>query len=312
MAYREGAVSEHAGHDHARVSEDADRRHLSIALALILGLMVVEVVVGVLANSLALLADAAHMLTDAGALVLALVVIRLAARPPSGGLTFGLKRTEILSAQANGLTLLVLAGLIVYEGVRRLIEPPEPAGLAMLVVAVGGVGVNLLATRELARANRDSLNVEGAFQHVLTDLVAFAATAAAGAVILVTGWARADGIAALFVAAIMIRAAVALLRDSGRILLEAAPEGIAVDDVGQAMAGHPRVDSVHDLHVWTITSGFPALSAHVLVPPNEDCHGVRRELERLLEERFGIDHTTLQVDHSLPPQRLEVAHLRRP
>jgi len=312
VAYREGAVSEHAGHDHARVSEDADRRHLSIALALILGLMVVEVVVGVLANSLALLADAAHMLTDAGALVLALVVIRLAARPPSGGLTFGLKRTEILSAQANGLTLLVLAGLIVYEGVRRLIEPPEPAGLAMLVVAVGGVGVNLLATRELARANRDSLNVEGAFQHVLTDLVAFAATAAAGAVILVTGWARADGIAALFVAAIMIRAAVALLRDSGRILLEAAPEGIAVDDVGQAMAGHPRVDSVHDLHVWTITSGFPALSAHVLVPPNEDCHGVRRDLERLLEERFGIDHTTLQVDHSLPPQRLEVAHLRRP
>jgi len=312
VAYREGAVSEHAGHDHARVSEDADRRHLSIALALILGLMVVEVVVGVLANSLALLADAAHMLTDAGALVLALVVIRLAARPPSGGLTFGLKRTEILSAQANGLTLLVLAGLIVYEGVRRLIEPPEPAGLAMLVVAVGGVGVNLLATRELARANRDSLNVEGAFQHVLTDLVAFAATAAAGVVILVTGWARADGIAALFVAAIMIRAAVALLRDSGRILLEAAPEGIAVDDVGQAMAGHPRVDSVHDLHVWTITSGFPALSAHVLVPPNEDCHGVRRDLELLLEERFGIDHTTLQVDHSLPPQRLEVAHLRRP
>jgi len=312
VAYREGAVTDHAGHDHAPVSGDADRRHLSVALALILGLMAVEVVVGITANSLALLADAAHMLTDAGALVLALVVIRLASRPPSGGLTFGLKRTEILSAQANGLTLLVLAGLIVYEGVRRLIEPPEPAGLAMLVVAVGGVGVNLLATRELARANRDSLNVEGAFQHVLTDLVAFAATAAAGAVILVTGWARADGIAALFVAAIMIRAAVALLRDSGRILLEAAPEGISVDDVGQAIADHSRVDSVHDLHVWTITSGFPALSAHVLVPPNEDCHGVRRELERLLEERFGIDHTTLQVDHSCPPQRLEVADLRRP
>jgi cobalt-zinc-cadmium efflux system protein len=306
-------VTEHAGHDHdhVHVREGADERHLGIALALILGLMAVEVVVGIAANSLALLADAAHMLTDAGALVLALVVIRLAARPPSGGLTFGLKRTEILSAQANGLTLLVLAGLIVYEGIRRLIDPPDPAGLAILLVALGGVVVNLVATRELAKANRDSLNVEGAFQHVLTDLVAFAATAAAGAIILVTGWVRADGIAALFVAAIMIRAAVGLLRDSGRILLEAAPEGISVEEVGRAMAEHPKVDSVHDLHVWTITSGFPALSAHVLVPPNEDCHGVRRELERLLDERFGIDHSTLQVDHSRPSRPLELADLRR-
>jgi cobalt-zinc-cadmium efflux system protein len=305
-------MHDHGGHAHGSVREGADERHLAIALALILGLMAVEVVVGITANSLALLADAAHMLTDAGALVLALVVIRLAARPPSGDLTFGLKRTEILSAQANGLTLLVLAGLIVYEGIRRLIDPPEPAGLAMLLVAIGGVFVNLLATRELARANRDSLNVEGAFQHVLTDLAAFAATAVAGGVILATGWAQADGVAALVVAAIMVRAAVGLLRDSGRILLEASPEDIAVDDVGRAMAGHPRVDEVHDLHVWTITSGFPALSAHVLVPPNEDCHGVRRELEALLEERFGIEHTTLQVDHSLPPQRLELADLRRP
>jgi cobalt-zinc-cadmium efflux system protein len=306
-------MTEHGGHDHdhVHVREGADERHLGIALALILGLMAVEVVVGIAANSLALLADAAHMLTDAGALVLALVVIRLAARPPSGGLTFGLKRTEILSAQANGLTLLVLAGLIVYEGIRRLIDPPDPAGLAILLVALGGVVVNLVATRELAKANRDSLNVEGAFQHVLTDLVAFAATAAAGAIILVTGWVRADGIAALFVAAIMIRAAVGLLRDSGRILLEAAPEGISVEEVGRAMAEHPKVDSVHDLHVWTITSGFPALSAHVLVPPNEDCHGVRRELERLLDERFGIDHSTLQVDHSRPSRPLELADLRR-
>jgi cobalt-zinc-cadmium efflux system protein len=305
-------MHDHGGHAHGSVREGADERHLVIALALILGLMAVEVVVGITANSLALLADAAHMLTDAGALVLALVVIRLAARPPSGDLTFGLKRTEILSAQANGLTLLVLAGLIVYEGIRRLIDPPEPAGLAMLLVAIGGVFVNLLATRELARANRDSLNVEGAFQHVLTDLAAFAATAVAGGVILATGWAQADGVAALVVAAIMVRAAVGLLRDSGRILLEASPEDIAVDDVGRAMAGHPRVDEVHDLHVWTITSGFPALSAHVLVPQNEDCHGVRRELEALLEERFGIEHTTLQVDHSVPPQRLELVDLRRP
>ncbi len=301
----------HAGHDHVRVREGADERRLGIALALILGFMAVEVAVGILASSLVLLADAAHMLTDAGALVLALVVIRLAARPPGGGLTFGLKRTEILSAQANGLTLLVLAGLIVYEGIRRLLDPPEPAGLAILLVALAGVAVNLVATRQLARANRESLNVEGAFQHVLTDLVAFAATAVAGAVILATGWARADGVAALFVAAIMVRASINLLRDSGRVLLEAAPEGIAVEEVGQAIADHPRVDSVHDLHVWTITSGFPALSAHVLVRPDEDCHGVRRELELLLDERFGIDHTTLQVDHSRPSRALSVTRLRR-
>jgi cobalt-zinc-cadmium efflux system protein len=303
---------EHGSHAHGAPRGDADARRIWIALTLILGFMAVEVVVGILADSLALLADAAHMLTDAGALVLALVVIRLAARPARGDLTFGLKRTEILSAQANGLTLLVLAGLIVYEGIRRLIDPPDSGGLAMLVVALAGVAVNLVATQQLAKANRESLNVEGAFQHILTDLVAFAATALAGAIILATGWVRADGVAALFVAAIMLRAAFALLRDSGRILLEAAPEGIAAEDVGRALAEHPLVDSVHDLHVWTITSGFPALSAHVLVPPNEDCHGVRRDLERLLEDRFGIDHTTLQVDHSRPSRRLEVADLRRP
>jgi cobalt-zinc-cadmium efflux system protein len=294
------------GHTHVHVDADSDSRRLAIALGLIAGFMAVEVVVGILADSLALLADAAHMLTDAGALALALVVIRLAARPASGNLTFGLKRAEILSAQANGLTLLVLAGLIVFEGIRRLVDPPEPAGLALVLVAVAGVAVNLLATAQLARANRESLNVEGAFQHVFTDLVAFVATAVAGVLILTTGWVRADGVAALFVAAIMVRSAYGLLRDSGRILLEAAPEGIRADEVGQAMAEHPHVDEVHDLHIWTITSGFPALSAHVLVPPNEDCHGVRRELEAILRERFGLDHTTLQVDHSRPAGPLSV------
>lgn len=285
-------------HGHGHVQDRGDARRLAIALALIVGLMVGEVVVGIVAHSLALLSDAAHMLTDAGALVLALVTLRLAARPARGDLTFGLKRAEILSAQANGLTLLVLAGLIVYGAVRRLIDPPPTAGLPVLAAALGALLVNGLATWQLAGADRRSLNIEGAFQHVLTDSAAFAATAVAGAVILATGFHRADGIAALLVAGIMLRAAYGLLKASGRVFLEAAPAGMSVDEIGSALASHGGVADVHDLHVWEITSGFPALAAHVLVPPGEDCHGVRRELEQLLEGRFGITHTTLQVDHA--------------
>src|SRR3954471_21103291 len=284
-------------HGHSHAPADASAGRLKIALGLLVGLMAVEVVAGVLASSLALLSDAAHMLTDAGALALALVALRLAARPAAGALTYGLKRTEILSAQFNGATLLVLGLLIVYEGIRRLISPPAVEGGVVLVVALVGVVVNLVATVVLHGADRRSLNVEGAFQHVLTDLVAFVATAVAGFVIVLTGWDRADGVASLFVAAVMLRAAWALLRDSGRIFLEAAPKGIDVDAVGAAMVGVPGVTEVHDLHVWEVTSGFPALSAHVLVGAADDCHGARLALERVLHERFGLDHTTLQVDH---------------
>jgi cobalt-zinc-cadmium efflux system protein len=288
----------HHGHSHAEVTPNTDSKRLSIALALILAFMVAEVTVGVLVHSLALLSDAAHMLTDAGALVLSLITVRLIARPAKGNLTFGLKRAEILSAQANGYTLLFLAGLIVFEGVRRLISPPKPGGLAILIVALVGIGVNLLATWQLSKANRESMNIRGSFQHLLTDLLAFVFTAIAGAVILATGFARADGIASLTIAAIMLWAAFGLLRDSGRVLLEAAPEGMDVDAIGKSLAEHPRVRNVHDLHVWQIGSGFPALSAHVLVAPGDDCHGVRGELERALEAEFGIEHTTLQVDHA--------------
>jgi cobalt-zinc-cadmium efflux system protein len=186
----------HAGHAHA-INEDADTKRLSIALGLIVSFMAVEVVVGILAHSLALLSDAAHMLTDAGALVMSLVVIRLVKRPSGGNLTFGLKRTEILSAQANGFTLLVLASLIVYEGIRRLVSPPSAEGKAILIVAVIGIAVNLAATWQLSKANRESMNIEGSFQHILTDLAAFIFTAIAGGIILGTGFARADGIAAL-------------------------------------------------------------------------------------------------------------------
>jgi cobalt-zinc-cadmium efflux system protein len=285
-------------HHHAHAGEGSDERRLAIALGLIVGFMAVEVVVGILADSLALLSDAAHMLTDAAALALSLVVVRLIRRPAGGNRTFGLRRSEILSAQANGATLLVLALLIVYGGIHRLVSPPEPEGWAMVGVALAGVVVNLAATWQLARANRTSLNVEGSFQHVATDLFAFAVTAIAGAVIVETGWSRADGVAALVIAAVMLRAAIGLLRASGRVLLEIAPPGLDVEEIGRALAAGDRVEQVHDLHVWEIGTGFPALAAHVLVEQDADCHGIRRELERMLHDEFGIEHTTLQVDHA--------------
>ena len=296
-------------HDHAHshaLSAEADRGKLWIALGLILGLMVVEIVVGIAVSSLALLSDAAHMLTDAAALALALLAIRLARRPAAGSMTFGWQRAGILSAQFNGATLLVLGLLIVYEGIRRLIDPPGVEGGAVLVVAVAGIFVNLAATWLLARANRDSLNVEGAYRHILTDLAAFVFTAIAGAVILVTGFDRADGIASLIIATSMIWASFGLLRDSGRIFLEAAPRGLDPDEIGRALASVAGVYDVHDLHVWEVTSGFPALSAHVVVDADSDCHAVRLELEHELRERFSLDHSTLQVDHRHPDELLQV------
>ena len=284
-------------HGHARGGRE-DARRLGLALALILAFMAGEIVVGILAHSLALLSDAAHMLTDAGALAMSLVVLRLATRPARGNRTFGLRRSEILSAQANGAALLVLACLIVYGAVRRLVSPLPADGGAILVVALVGIGVNLVATWQLAGANRESLNIEGSFQHILTDLFAFIATAIAGAMILAGGWVRADPIAALLVAALMLRASWRLLRDSGRVLLDIAPSGLPVQEIGTAMAAHPGVVEVHDLHVWEVTTEFPTLSAHVLVEPAADCHGIRRELEALLRDRFGLHHTTLQVEHA--------------
>jgi cobalt-zinc-cadmium efflux system protein len=291
----------HAGHSHG-ASADTDRSKLTIALALILALMAAEVVTGIVADSLALLSDAAHMLTDAAAIGFSLVAIRLAARPAGGPMTFGLKRVEILSAQANGITLLVLAAIIAIEGVRRLVEPPGVDGGLVLVVALVGIVVNLAATAILARANRASLNVEGSFQHLLTDLYAFIGTAIAAAIIILTGFDRADAIASLLVAGLMLRSAIGLLRDSGRIFLEASPKGIDPDRIGRLMAAQPGVVEVHDLHVWEVTSEFPALSAHVTVEQETDCHRTRLELAELIEREFGIHHTTLQVEHE--PKRL--------
>ncbi len=291
----------HAGHSHG-ASADADRGKLTIALALILAFMAAEVVTGIIANSLALLSDAAHMLTDAAAIGFSLVAIKLAQRPAGGQMTFGLKRAEILSAQANGITLLVLAAIIAIEGVRRLVDPPGVDGVLVLVVALAGIVVNVAATATLARANRQSLNVEGSFQHLLTDLYAFIGTAIAATVILLTGFDQADAIASLLVAALMLRSAIGLLRDSGRIFLEAAPKQMDPERIGRLMAEQPGVVEVHDLHVWEVTSEFPALSAHVTVGADADCHRARLEIAELIEREFEIHHTTLQVEHE--PERL--------
>ncbi len=291
----------HAGHSHG-VTADADRGKLRIALALILGFMVAEVVTGILADSLALLSDAAHMLTDAAAIGLSLAALRLSSRPPGGSMTFGLKRVEILSAQANGITLLVLAALIGYEAIRRLFDPPAVDGGLVLVVALAGVAVNVIATAVLAQANRQSLNIEGSFQHLVTDLYAFIGTAIAAAVILITGFDRADAIASLLVAGLMLNSAYGLLRDSGRIFLEASPKGLDPERIGRRMAEQPEVVEVHDLHVWEVTSEFPALAAHVVVEHNADCHRARLALAELLEREFDVHHITLQVEHE--PERL--------
>jgi cobalt-zinc-cadmium efflux system protein len=301
---------DHAHHHHAP-SADADRRWLGIALGVIATFMVVEIVAGVLADSLALLSDAAHMLTDAGAIAVALYAAGLAARPAAGRFTFGLGRAEILSAQGNGATLLVLAGVIAVEAIRRLWSAPDVDGTFVLAVGLLGACANVGAAMALGKAERRSLNVEGARAHVLTDLYASLAAATAGGVVLATGFDRADAIASLLVAALMLRSGVLLLRDAGRVLLEGAPEGVDPQAVGHALAAYPGVVEVHDLHIWEVTSGFPALAAHVLVAPGDDCHAVRRSLQLMVGERFGIEHVTLQVDHAPAGDRLLEIEPRR-
>jgi cobalt-zinc-cadmium efflux system protein len=270
---------------------------LFIALGLIVGFIVVELLAGVLSHSLALIADAAHMLTDAAAIGAGLFAARLAQRPARGEWTFGWKRAEVLSAQANGITLLIAAVLIAIEAVRRLVHPSDVHGLPLIVIAAIGVVVNLAATRVLAAGSDRSMNVEGVYRHLVTDLAAFIGTLVAGVVIVTTGFDRADAIAALVVVVLMLVTAAQLLAKTGRVLLEAAPEGVAPQAIVDDILADPRVASVHDVHVWLITSGFPALAAHVLVERTADCHAVRRDLEVMLATDHAIEHTTLQVDH---------------
>ncbi len=336
-------------HSHRAADEAALRR----TLTLIAAFMVVEVVAGLLASSLALLSDAAHMLTDVAALAVSLFAARLAARPAAGAMTYGLGRAEILSAQANGLTMLVLGALIVYGAIVRLVTPPAVSGGPVLAVALAGVVVNLVAVRVLgghshgdhahsghthddhvhddhphddhphsgppdsehspddegAHSHRRSLNIEGSYRHIATDLFGFIATAIAAAVIIATGFSRADAIASLLIAMLLLHGGYGLVKSSIMVFMEAAPAGLDPIQIGNTLAAQSGVAEVHDLHVWEVTSGFPTLSAHVVVDAGHDCHEVRRTLTRLLEDQFDVQHSTLQVEHARaaqPPMQIEV------
>ena len=294
-----GGHGRHSGHSHG-VSAGADRRYLLIALTLLVLFMITEVIVALASGSLALLSDAGHMLSDVGAIGGSLWALNLAARPARGVWTFGWKRAEILSAAVNGITLLVVAGIVAFEAIRRLLDPPPVSGVPVLIVALVGVAVNIAAAWVLAKANRSSLNVQGAYQHILTDLYGFIGTVIAAVIILTTGYTRADAIASLLVVALMVHAAWGLLRDSGRILLEAAPEGIDIQQVRTHLLESAHVHDLHDLHIWTVTSDLPALSAHVVIDDScfLDGHAPQLldELQQCLVGHFDVGHSTFQLE----------------
>jgi cobalt-zinc-cadmium efflux system protein len=291
---------------HLSVVRARNRRVLAVVLALTLAFTAVEIVGGVLTGSLALLADAVHMLSDNLALALALLAVWLAGRPSTPERSFGYQRAEILAALANGVILVVLAVWIFVEAWGRLSNPPEVLAGWMAVVAVVGLAVNLVAAAILARAGHDTLNMRAALRHVIADAIGSAGVLVAALVILVTGWRYADPLAGALIAVAVLASSWGVLRDSVNILLEAAPKGIDAGELGRSLAEMPGVVEVHDLHVWTITSGFPALSAHVLVERDDDCHARRRELEELLLKEYGIEHTTLQVDHASPASLVSI------
>ena len=288
-------------HSHSHAGADgADVRALGVAAGLIGAFLVGEVVAAVLSGSLALFADAGHLVADVGALVASIWAARLAARPPGGVWTFGLKRAEILSAAGNGVTLAAVAVVITIEAIVRLVHPPRVDGGVVLVVALVGAAVNVVATAVLARSSRTSLNVRGAFVHLLTDLYGFLGTAGAGMVIVLSGWARADAVASLVVAGLMVRAAWGLVRDAGRILLQGAPEEMSLAEVRAHLSEVEHVLEVHDLHAWTLTSNLATLSAHVVVEDHCFASGhapqILDRLQACLGECFDVEHATFQLE----------------
>jgi len=284
-------------HDHDHDHGQAPRRALATVLALTASFTVVEIVGGLLTGSLALLADAGHMLSDNLSLGIALFAAWLAQRPATPEKSFGYRRAEILAALANGVTLVVVAIWIFVEAYSRFANPTEVLGAPMLGVATLGLIVNVIGAFILYRSGGESLNVEGAMRHVFADALGSVGAIAAAVVIILTGWRYADPLISVAIGLLILGSSWKLLKDSTNILLEATPHGLDASEVGRKMASSRGVIEVHDLHIWTITSGFPALSAHVLVGRQEDCHARRRELETLLADEYSISHTTLQVDH---------------
>jgi len=258
---------------------------------------VAEVIGGLITGSLALLADAGHMLSDNFSLGLALFAFWLSAKPPTPERSFGFKRAEILAALINGVMLVAISIWIFYEAYHRFQDPPEILGGWMIAVAVIGLFVNVAAAWVLMRSETERLNLQGALRHVLVDLAGSAGVIAAALIIVLTGWLYADPIISVLIGFLVLVSSWKLLRDSVGILLEQSPLGMDANEVGRKMVSVEGVEEVHDLHVWTITSGFPALAAHVLVGNDQDCHERRREIEKVLYREFGIEHTTLQIDH---------------
>jgi cobalt-zinc-cadmium efflux system protein len=287
----------HHEHEHATSPRDRNRGALSVVLALTASFTVVEIIGGLLTGSLALLADAGHMLSDNLSLGVALFAAWLAGRPATPEKSFGYRRAEILAALANGVTLVAISVWIFVEAYERFREPSEVLGGPMLAVAALGLLVNAVGATILYRSGGESLNVQGAMRHVFADALGSVGAMIAAAIIILTGWRYADPLISVAIGLLILGSSWTLLRDSTNVLLEATPRGLDAGEVGRKMAAAEGIIEVHDLHIWTITSGFPALSAHVLVGGQEDCHARRRELEELLTREYGISHTTLQVDH---------------
>ncbi len=294
-------------HSHALDARRADsRRRMWIALAINLAMLVAEAVGGILTGSLAVLADAGHVLSDAGAIVLALVAARLAMLPAAGRRTFGYQRSEVLAALVNGLLLVVVAVVIAIEAVGRLGDPPGIEGAGVVALGVFGLAGNLIATVVLARGQRQDINLEGVLRHSVADALGSVGVVVAGAVVLFGGSAIVDPIVSLLISALILISSWRLIKEPFDVLMEAAPKGIDVEGVGEAICGEAGVRSVHDLHVWTVTSGFGAIAAHVVVAADTDRDLIRRRLELLLAEGFGIEHTTLQMEEEAAQELLEV------
>lgn len=291
-------------HDHAPsgVRGAGNRRLLAISLAITTVVMVVQIIGAALSGSLALLADAAHMFTDAAALVIALVASMVAARPANDRRTFGYQRAEVFGALVNGIILIALSAWVAVEGVSRLVSPSdvEVAGGLMLGVAIVGLIANAVAMWLLSSAQRRSINVRGAYLEVLGDLIGSAAVIVAAIVILMTGWAQADAIASLFIAAMIIPRAIGLLREVVSVLAESAPKGTHVREIREHILGTPGVVDVHDVHVWQLTRGAPVFSAHVVVDGSAlqdgKASGILSQLQTCLSQHFDVAHSTFQLE----------------
>jgi cobalt-zinc-cadmium efflux system protein len=281
---------------------------MRLVLLINLGMLVAGVVGGIVFDSLALLADAGHVLADVGAIGLALFAAWMASRPASAQRTFGFRRTEIFAALANGVTLVAVSVFVFIEAIARMSDPPDVQGGGVLALGAFALAGNAIATWLLMRGDRSNLNLEGVLRHSAADALGSLGVIVAGLLVVTTGWDQADSVVSIAIGVLILLSSWRLLREPFNVLMESAPEGIDVREVGNAMCSVPGVREVHDLHVWTVTSGFPALAAHIRSDPSESADEVRERVEAVLHERFGLEHTTLQV---VPEPLLQLEDRRR-